>query len=148
MDVLNRGQLAEAARVNIETLRYYERRGLIPAPPRSAANYRRYPERTINRVRFVKHAQDLGFSLEEIKELLSLRATRGAKSGEVKKRTENKIAEVSDRIRALERIRAALRHLASQCSGEGPIEECTILHAIEAGGLDHGRLGVSREAWT
>lgn len=140
MEVLNRSQLAEAAMVNIETLRYYERRGLIPAPPRSAANYRRYPERTINRVRFVKHAQDLGFSLEEIKELLSLRATRGAKSGEVKKRTEAKIVEVCNRIRGLERIRAALRHLASQCSGEGPIEECTILHAIEAGALDHGRL--------
>jgi DNA-binding transcriptional MerR regulator len=60
MDVLNRGQLAEAAQVNIETLRYYERRGLILAPPRSLANYRRYPPNTINRVRFVRHAQDLG----------------------------------------------------------------------------------------
>ncbi|HJT70795.1 MAG TPA: heavy metal-responsive transcriptional regulator [Terriglobales bacterium] len=141
MDVLNRGQLAEAAQVNIETLRYYERRGLIPAPPRSPANYRRYPRHTISRVRFVKHAQDLGFSLAEIRELLSLRATRGAKSGEVKKHAARKIEEVSERIRALERIRAALRHLVVQCSGDGPIEECTILHAIEAGDLDHSRRG-------
>jgi len=134
VDVLSRSQLAEAALVNIETLRYYERRGLIPAPPRSAANYRRYPARTVDRVRFVKHAQDLGFSLEEIKELLSLRATRGAKAGDVKKRAEKKIVEVADRIRALEAIRTALQFLVSQCSGEGPIEECSILHAIESHG--------------
>jgi Hg(II)-responsive transcriptional regulator len=133
MNALNRSQLAEAAQVNIETLRYYERRGLIPAPPRSAANYRRYPHRTVERVRFVKHAQDLGFSLDEIKELLSLRATNGARSGEVKRRAEQKIAEVTERIRALERIRAALQHLVSQCSGDGAIEDCTILHAIESG---------------
>jgi DNA-binding transcriptional MerR regulator len=114
-------------------LRYYERRGLIPPPPRSAANYRRYPSRTVERVRFVKHAQDLGFSLEEIKELLSLRATNGAKSGEVRKRAQKKIDEVAGRIQSLERIRAALQHLVRQCSGEGAIEDCTILHAIAAG---------------
>lgn len=133
METLNRSQLAEAAEVNIETLRYYERRGLIPAPPRSAANYRRYPQRTVERVRFVKHAQELGFSLEEIKELLSLRATTGARSGEVRKRAQRKIDEVAERIRSLERIRAALQHLVHQCSGEGAIEDCTILHAIAAG---------------
>ena len=134
MDVLSRSQLAEAALVNIETLRYYERRGLIPAPPRSATNYRRYPARTVDRVRFVKHAQDLGFSLEEIKELLSLRSTRGAKAGDVKRRAEKKIAEIAERIRALQNIQAALQHLVSQCSGEGPVETCTILHAIETRG--------------
>lgn len=138
MDALNRSQLAEAAQVNIETLRYYERRGLIPAPPRSPANYRRYPHRTVERVRFVRHAQDLGFSLEEIKELLSLRATTGAKSGEVKRRAEKKVREIGERIAALERIRTALLHLVSQCSGEGAIEDCTILHAIERG--DRGGL--------
>jgi len=133
LDVLNRGQLAQAAQVNIETLRYYERRGLIPIPSRSPANYRRYPRHTIDRVRFVKHAQDLGFSLDEIKELLSLRATRGLKSGEVKRRAAKKIQEITDRIHALERIRGALNQLVSQCSGDGPVERCTILHAIETG---------------
>ena len=137
MEALTRSQLADAANVNIETLRYYERRGLIPAPPRSEANYRRYPHTAVDRVRFVKQAQDLGFSLEEIKELLSLRSTRGARSGEVRKRAQKKIDEVSDRIRSLERIRGALEHLVSRCSGEGPIEECTILHAFEHGKGDH-----------
>jgi len=133
METLTRSQLADAANVNIETLRYYERRGLLPAPPRSAANYRRYPKSAAHRVRFVKHAQDLGFSLDEIKELLSLRLTRGARSAEVRKRAQNKIIEVTDRIRSLERIRGALEHLVSRCSGEGPIEECAILHAFEHG---------------
>lgn len=136
MEVLKRGELAEAAQVNIETLRYYERRGLIPAPARSPANYRRYPHHTIDRVRFVKHAQDLGFSLDEIKELLSLRASRGAKSGDVKRRAVKKIDEIESRIDALKGIRVALQHLVSQCSGEGPVEDCTILHAIEAGRID------------
>src|SRR5512143_2334459 len=105
MEALNRSQLAEAAQVNIETLRYYERRGLIPAPPRSASNYRRYPERMVARLRFVRHAQDLGFSLQEIKDMLSLRATTGARSAEVRKRAENKIEEITERIQSLERIR-------------------------------------------
>lgn len=133
MDVLNRGQLAQAAHVNIETVRYYEKRGLIPMPSRSPANYRRYPRHTIDRVRFVKHAQDLGFSLDEIKELLSLRATRGARAGEVKRRAARKIEEITDRIHALERIRTALDRLVSQCSGDGPVESCSILHAIDTG---------------
>src|SRR6267378_6634635 len=73
------GQVAKAAHVNVETLRYYERRGLVPRPPRSLSRYRRYPEDTPPRVRFVKHAQALGFSLQEIRELLSLRATPKAR---------------------------------------------------------------------
>ena len=133
MDVLNRGQLAQAAHVNIETVRYYEKRGLIPMPSRSPANYRRYPRHTIDRVRFVKHAQDLGFSLDEIKELLSLRATRGARAVEVKRRAVRKIDEITDRIHALERIRTALDRLVSQCSGDGPVESCSILQAIDTG---------------
>ena len=136
MEVLNRSEVAEAAEVNIETLRYYERRGLIPAPPRSPANYRQYPHHIVNRVRFVRHAQELGFSLNEIKQLLSLRATRGTKASEVKRRASKKIDEITDRIRALEHIRAALGHLVAQCSGDGPVEECTILHAIESGRTD------------
>jgi len=99
LEVLNRGQVAAAAEVNIETLRYYERRGLIPAPPRSPANYRRYPQHTVHRVRFVRHAQDLGFSLDEIKQLFSLKATRGAKSADVKRRATTKIGEINERIR-------------------------------------------------
>lgn len=144
MEVLNRGQLAEIAKVNIETLRYYERRGLIPPPPRSAANYRRYPLDTLQRVRFVKHAQDLGFSLEEIRDLLSLRARRGAGARDMKQRAKEKIDQINRRIQTLERMRAVLQHLVSQCSGRGPMEECPIVQAMDTGGAggsgDGGKL--------
>ena len=133
MEGVNRGQLAAAAQVNSETLRYYERRGLIPAPPRSAGNYRRYPAETVQRVRFIKQAQDLGFSLEEIRELMSLRATRGARAREIKERAIRKMDEINERIHALKRMRAALRNLVSQCSGHAPVEECPILRAIDTG---------------
>jgi MerR family copper efflux transcriptional regulator len=133
MTALNRGQVAAAAQVNAETLRYYERRGLVPSPSRSAANYRQYPADTVARVRFVKHAQELGFTLDEIKELLSLRATRGARAAQVRSRAQAKITDIAQRIAALERMRAALTRLVDECSGEGPATECTILHAIDHG---------------
>jgi DNA-binding transcriptional MerR regulator len=133
--VLNRGEVAEAANVSIETLRYYERRGVIPPPRRSETNYRKYPADTVLRVRFVKHAQDLGFSLDEVKDLLSLRAARGARAGQVRSKAAVKIADIDERIAALERMRAALAHLVEECSGEGPASSCTILHAIERGGF-------------
>src|SRR6266853_1797924 len=95
------GQVAKAAHVNVETLRYYERRGLIPKPPRGLSLYRHYPEDTVPRVRFVKHAQALGFSIREIRGLLSLRAMPKARCADVRRRAEIKIGEVETKIRAL-----------------------------------------------
>ena len=83
MDRLTIGEVAEEANVNIETLRYYERRGIVPKPPRSVSNYRLYPEETVKRVLFIKSAQELGFTLKEIKQLLSLRASPRARCGDV-----------------------------------------------------------------
>ena len=81
MDNLTIGDVAKQADVHSETLRYYERRGLVARPPRSVSNYRLYPEDTVRRVRFIKHAQAVGFSLKEIKELLSLRAAPKTQCG-------------------------------------------------------------------
>ncbi len=136
---MNRGEVAAAADVNAETLRYYERRGLIPAPARSASGYRQYPAETVDRIQFVKQAQALGFSLEETKELLSLRATRGARAAQVRSRTQRKIAEIDRRIEELQCMRAALEHLVEHCSGEGSASGCTILHAIEQRGAMRGQ---------
>jgi DNA-binding transcriptional MerR regulator len=135
---LYRSEVAEAAEVNIETLRYYERRGVISPPKRSESNYRKYPSETVSRVRFVKHAQDLGFTLDEIKDLLSLRATGGAKASQVRDKAAEKMSDIDRRIAALHRMRAALAHLLAECSGEGPASGCTILHAIERGSIGHG----------
>jgi MerR family copper efflux transcriptional regulator len=84
MNGLTIGEMAERAKVHVETLHYYERRGLIERPPRSASNYRQYPEDVVQRVRFIKRAQALGFSLKDIKELLSLRAAPQAACGEIR----------------------------------------------------------------
>lgn len=125
------GQVAKAANVHVETLRYYERRGLVAKPPRSLSAYRSYPEETVPRVRFVKHAQELGFSLREIHELLRLRAMPRARCADVKRRTETKIGEIELKIRALQSIRRALRRLVSQCEGRLPASACPVLEAFD-----------------
>lgn len=125
------GQLAKAANVNTETLRYYERRGLMPEPPRRDSGYRTYPQESVARLSFIKGAQDLGFSLEEIKELLALRVDETASSGEVRRRAQTKVAQIDEKIRKLQEMRNALDHLVEQCHGEGPTSECPILEAME-----------------
>src|SRR5882724_5869781 len=120
------GQVAKAANVNVETLRYYGRRGLVPKPPRSPSLYRHYPEDTVPRVQFVKHAQELGFALREIRGLLSLRATPKARCTDVKHRAEIKIGEIEAKIRALQAMRRALRKLVSQCEGKLQASACPI----------------------
>ncbi len=125
------GQVARAASVHIETLRYYERRGLVPKPPRSPSLYRKYPDETVPRVQFVKHAQDLGFSLREIRELLSMRASPKARCADVKRRAETKIDEIESKIRALNAMRRALVRLVAQCDGKLPASACPILESLD-----------------
>ena len=131
MGGFNIGELADRADVHIETLRYYERRGLVRKPPRSPSNYRRYPEETLRRVRFVRRARQLGFSLQEIGDLLALRSKPGAQAKEVRERAQTKLAEIDDKIRSLRGIRRALTKLVTGCSGRGPATNCTILEALD-----------------
>lgn len=128
------GQIARRSRVNIETLRYYERRGLLPNPPRRESGYRNYPPEAIERIRFIKHAQTVGFTLKEIKELLSLRVDPKTTCSEIKKRAEMKISEVEGKIRALQTMKSALVRLKGSCKGRGPSSDCPILDALESGG--------------
>lgn len=125
------GAIAKLAAVNIETMRYYERRGLVPRPPRSAGNYRQYPEETVRRVRFIKRAQELGFTLKEIKELLALRVTPRAKSSLVRERVRRKIEAVDAKIKALQAMRSSLSTLEGGCSGRGSISTCSILRSLD-----------------
>jgi MerR family mercuric resistance operon transcriptional regulator len=131
MEALNIGQLAKKAKVNIQTVRYYERRGLLPDPPRRESGYRQYSNSDLARLHFIKHAKELGFSLREIKELLSLRVDPNTTCADVKKRAEAKLADVEEKILALQRIRKALGHLVGMCRGRGPTSECPILEALE-----------------
>lgn len=125
------GEVARRANVNLQTIHYYERTGLMPKAPRTASNYRVYSGEAVRRVRFIKRAQDLGFTLKEIKELLSLRARPAAKCADVLARAEAKTRNIDEKIRTLKAMRRALSRLMSECKGRGAISECPILDALE-----------------
>ncbi len=131
METISIGKVAKKLGINIETIRYYERRGLIKAPPRKESGYRQYPAETVKRIQFIRHAKELGFSLKEIAELLSLRIEQGVTCGDVKKRAEAKIADIEERIFNLQKMKSALSKLAKECKGRGPVSECPILEALE-----------------
>ena len=127
------GELAEQAGVNVQTVRYYERRGLLRDPRRRGTGYREYTAATLARLRFIKRAQELGFTLAEIDELLALRQQPGATAAQVKARAEEKIARIDERLRDLERIRSALAHLAGRCEGgRAPVGDCPFLDVLGA----------------
>lgn len=130
-ETLTTGEVAEQADVNVQTVRYYERRELIPEPPRSSGGFRQYSPEHVARIRFIKRAQDLGFTLEEVRELLQLRVTSDADRADVRAVAEDKIDEVEAKIRDLQRIRDTLSHLVEACEGHGSTSECPILHAME-----------------
>src|SRR5467141_2842486 len=113
MKSLTIGHLAKQAGVNLETVRYYERRGLMLRPPRSASGYRLFPAEAARRLRFTRRAQDVGFSLTEIGELLSLRVLRRTTSGDIRTRAEAKIAGIEAKIKSLESMKKTLRKLTS-----------------------------------
>ena len=123
-------QLARAAKVNLETLRYYERRGLIPKPPRNASGYRQFSQEDIARTKFIKRVQALGFSLREISDILSLRMEPGSTCGDMKARVEAKIEDVEHKIDALRQMKEVLLNLVSKCTGKGPIGDCPILEIL------------------
>lgn len=129
---LTTAEAAVLARVNPQTLRYYERRGLLAEPARTAAGYRQYDWEAVRRVRFIKRAQDLGFKLEEIDELLDLRVDGDSACGEVEARALTTLTRVEDKIRQLERMRDVLGELAKACSMRAGTEACPILEALEA----------------
>jgi MerR family copper efflux transcriptional regulator len=123
--------LAREAGVNLETVRYYERRGLLPKPPRSASGYRLFPSDAARRLRFIRRAQELGFSLKEIRELLSLRVSRTTTSRDIRARTEAKIDDIEAKIRSLESIKKTLRKLTAVCNGCAPLAKCPILESLD-----------------
>jgi MerR family copper efflux transcriptional regulator len=131
MGNLTIGQVAKKAGVNVETIRYYERRGYIPKPPRPRSGYRQYSDETINRIQFIKRAQKLGFTLKEISELLSLRIDPDTTCADVKRRAEAKIVGIEEKIHTLQSIKKALAKLLAMCSGKGPPGECPIIEVLE-----------------
>lgn len=130
------GQLAKRTGCSIETLRYYEREGLIPPPARGANGYRYYQLDSVSRVNFILRAKQLGFSLRDIGELLSIQVSKESSTcAEVKDIAEHKLEEIDHKLRELKRMQKALRQISDACCG-GPLpaEHCTILQALEGDG--------------
>ena len=131
MKPLTIGQVAHHAGVNVETVRFYERRGLLAEPERRASGYRQYGADVVARLRFIRRAKELGFSLNEIAELLALRLNPKATRADVRQRTEAKIADIEAKIKDLHRMKATLVKLAVSCRGHGSISDCPILEALD-----------------
>jgi MerR family mercuric resistance operon transcriptional regulator len=136
MKALTIGQVARSAGVGIETVRFYEREGLLQEPARKESGYRQYENDVVARLRFIRRAKELGFSLKEIKELLALRVDPATTCAEVRKRAESKIADVEEKIEDLQRIKQALKKLTAACRGLGPISECRSLKLWRPRGAD------------
>ena len=131
MNGLTIGKVAKSAGLGIETVRFYEREGLITPLARTESNYRLYADDGIVRLRFIKRAKALGFTLREIKELLFLRVDPDATKGDVKEQIEEKINDIKQRVKDLKKIQKTLETLDSCCDGHGSANECPILAALE-----------------
>ena len=126
------GALSKATKVPIETIRYYEREGLIEEPVRGESGYRQYTSEVIARLYFIKRSKELGFTLKEIRELLSLRATENSRCNDVKEQAEAKISNIEEKIASLQRMKKALEKLVVECNGQSPIRECPILESLNS----------------
>ena len=125
------GSVAKQAGMTVETIRFYEKRGLIQPPSRNDSGYRIYSPDIIKQLLFITRAKELGFSLKEIKELFLLRVDPHTTCAEIKKQTENKIADIEKKIHDLELIKEALVKLATTCPGAGSLSKCPIIEAID-----------------
>ena len=124
------GEVAKAAGVGVDAIRFYERQGLLPEPDRQSSGYRDYRREAVLDLRFIKRAKELGFSLNEISELLQISREPDASAGDVKKLAEEKLAGLEEKIRSLQRMRKALRKVTESCPGRGPASDCSILHSL------------------
>ena len=131
MGIFSIGQVAHLSGVGVETVRFYEREGLLEEPARRSSGYRQYPEEAVKQLRFIKRAKLLGFSLKEIRELLTLRVDAETSCEQVKARAAAKLAEVEQKMVELQRMRQALLQVTALCEEEGPKSRCPLLDALE-----------------
>lgn len=131
MKGLTIGALARAAGVKVETIRFYERKGLLRRPAKPETGYRRYPPEDVDRVKFIKKAQGMGFTLREVGEMLRLEYDSELSCAEMSVLADGKIAEMDGKIRTLEAMRHALAEMVRQCPREGSLSLCPIWHRLE-----------------
>ena len=131
MTGLRSSELAREGGINLESIRFYEKQGLLPKPPRTASGYRVFAPDAVRRVRFIKRAQELGFSLKEIKELLALRMDPDTTCADVRQRAEEKLRDVEQKIADLRRMTRTLAQLTAACPGRGAAGDCPILESLD-----------------
>ena len=131
MKTLSIGEVARQAGVGVETVRFYERQGLLAEPERRASGYRQYDEEAVAVLRFIRRAKELGFTLKEIKSLLELRLDTTATRADVRQQAKEKVADIEAKIADLQRMRDALTKLMKKCHGDGAASGCPILEAIQ-----------------
>ena len=129
--MLRIGQVAKKSRVGVETVRFYESEGLIELPERNVSGYRQFSESVIKQIQFIQHAKKLGFSLKEVRELIKLKSTRNSRCNIIKATASSKIADIQEKIDALEQMKMALQPLVAQCKSSDPISDCPILNALD-----------------
>ncbi|HEX5912251.1 MAG TPA: MerR family DNA-binding protein [Rubrobacter sp.] len=129
---MTRGLLAKRAGIGPEAVRYYESIGLLDEPHRTQAGYRVYEEGDLSRLRFIQRAKELGFSLEDIRELIALRFDDGSDCSEVEHRAERRLADISERIRGLQRVQQGLKKLIASCRANPSKEACPIIEVLES----------------
>lgn len=130
MQTMTIGRLAERAGVNVDTVRYYERQKLLPPPPRSPSGYREYGQDDVDRLHFIRRSKELGFTLAEIAELLSLTADRDSDMQGVKRKAEQRLSQVEEKISELQRVKRGLKKLIAACPGHGELHRCPIVTAL------------------
>lgn len=138
-ETLRTGQVAAEAGVNVQTLRYYEKRGLLEEPERRRSGYREYRPDAVQLIRFIKRAQELGFTLTEIEELLRLRSDQESACAEVKATAEGKIKDIEQKIQHLRAMKRALGLLSISCDTEGSPRHCPILDALNGEGIERAK---------
>lgn len=131
MEWLRIGQVAKLAGVGVPTLRFYEKKGLLPSPERCPSGYRQYKPEIVRQVRFIRRAKEVGFTLKEIQELLLIRTSSPSTCEQIRAQVESKAEGIEERIEALERMKEALLSLAEDCNGHDSIESCPIIAALD-----------------
>lgn len=131
MNKLSIGQVAKQTSLSVETIRFYERQGLIEKPARKGSGYRQFGQQDIERLIFIQQAKSLGFSLSEIKSLLSLRADPDTTTGDIKQLAQSKLEDIEAKIKMLKGMKRSLKSLIDMCPGQGPKKDCPILEALD-----------------
>ena len=131
MSTYSIGQVAKQSGFSVETIRYYEKEGLLKEPDRKESGYRQYKQEAIIRLSFIQQAKELGFSLKEIGELLSIRSVENTVCDDVKQLAQEKLDNIESKLKMLQRMRKSLKKLVDVCPEQAPLNVCPILDALE-----------------